>query len=525
MRGAGNATVRAASAVVGAVLFLLVSCAPAVAAYPGTNGKIAFSRDGQIWTIDPDGTNETQLTTVSPSYDPQWSPKGTRIAYTRGFGTSAEVRIMDADGSNDVQVRDPWAFSPTWSPNGRRVAFIAPYYDSDCPCYIYVIVDAELDGSQPRYLHSQADFDGSRLDDISYSPRGDYVAVTNFDGPTSDRELYKVSVIGGGVSGIAGGSSADQWRGGWSPSADQLAYLDGLNDYSVATISPDGTGRTVLVPDAFGVEWSPDATKLVFAGRDGACGGCLELQLMNPDGTGLTTITHTTGDETDPDWQPVMGAPIAGYPRPKGATPLRVSLVPAFDQCTAPNRAHGPPLAFGSCNPPVQSAPDRTVGTPDANGAVAKMAGSVRVEAMLGNPATAADEADVAVSFSVTDIRCRPGLNAWPCSELNSNGDRDYEGELTARMSARLTDKYNVPAPGGISPGTMTDQLISVDATCTGTTDQSVGSTCGVSTTLDALIPGMVSEGDRAVMELGQVEVADAGQGDLVLLRQGVFVP
>ena len=45
----------------------------------------------------------------------------------------------------------------------------------------------------------------------------------------------------------------------------------------------------------------------------------------------------------------------AAYPRPKGAGPLRVSLVPAYDECTAPNREHGPPLAYPSCNPPAQS--------------------------------------------------------------------------------------------------------------------------------------------------------------------------
>ena len=33
----------------------------------------------------------------------------------------------------------------------------------------------------------------------------------------------------------------------------------------------------------------------------------------------------------------------AGYPRSKGATPLRVPLIPAYTQCTSPNREHGPP--------------------------------------------------------------------------------------------------------------------------------------------------------------------------------------
>ena len=31
---------------------------------------------------------------------------------------------------------------------------------------------------------------------------------------------------------------------------------------------------------------------------------------------------------------------VPGFPRPKGATPLRASLVPAYNACTAPNRGH-----------------------------------------------------------------------------------------------------------------------------------------------------------------------------------------
>src|SRR6266540_822347 len=60
----------------------------------------------------------------------------------------------------------------------------------------------------------------------------------------------------------------------------------------------------------------------------------------------------------------------ATHVRPKGASPLHASLVPAYKQCTGTgNRTHGAPLAFPSCAPPVQTSNSLTVGTPDANGA------------------------------------------------------------------------------------------------------------------------------------------------------------
>ena len=67
----------------------------------------------------------------------------------------------------------------------------------------------------------------------------------------------------------------------------------------------------------------------------------------------------------------------ASHVRPKGATPLRASLVPAFKACTVPNRTHGAPLAFPSCNPPVQTSNFLTIGSPDANGAGANSTGFI----------------------------------------------------------------------------------------------------------------------------------------------------
>ncbi len=54
----------------------------------------------------------------------------------------------------------------------------------------------------------------------------------------------------------------------------------------------------------------------------------------------------------------------AGYPRPKGATPARFSLVPGLRRVHGPNHQHGPPLAHPSCSPPAQSSSRSPSGAP-----------------------------------------------------------------------------------------------------------------------------------------------------------------
>src|SRR6185503_194505 len=97
--------------------------------------------------------------------------------------------------------------------------------------------------------------------------------------------------------------------------------------------------------------FSPDGNKIAFSSsRDGSPG----VYVMNLDGTNQTKLTAGSS----PDWQPI---PINAYPRPKGATPFLTYLVPAYNTCVSPNRQHGPPLAFASCNPPTQSSTALTV--------------------------------------------------------------------------------------------------------------------------------------------------------------------
>ena len=135
-------------------------------------------------------------------------------------------------------------------------------------------------------------------------------------------------------------------------------------------------------------------------------------------------------------------APMAGasHPRPKGATPLRVPLVPAFNHCTAPNRTHGPPLVFPSCNPPAPASSFLTVGTPDANGAAANAEGYFFVSVLLG-PVGPPDDSDLLVKARITDVRCKGVTTS--CGNANAVAGADYTGQLQGNATIRITDHYN----------------------------------------------------------------------------------
>ncbi len=220
-------------------------------------------------------------------------------------------------------------------------------------------------------------------------------------------------------------------------------------------------------------------------------------------------------------WTYAVQTQADAYARPKGATPLRVSLVPAYNRCQTPDREHGPPLDSPSCAAPVPSSV-LTVGTFDANGAAANSVASARYSVIPGIPATPADEADVGITVDATDVR-------W-ASDLT-----DYEGELQANVSVRVTDRNNSILPP-IFPddqnGTMQDVPYAVTVPCTLTPDSAIGGHCAVATTADALVPGTVTERDRAIWAFDQVTLMDGGEDGVVdtadnsvFATQGIFVP
>jgi hypothetical protein len=245
----------------------------------------------------------------------------------------------------------------------------------------------------------------------------------------------------------------------------------------------------------------------------------------NVDANGV--IVWERSDGTSLRVQAARRRDYVGYVRPLSAATMRASLVPAYDACSgAGNRVHGPPLVFASCNPPPKSSSVLTVGTNDANGVSPTSKSSVKWKVVNGNAATEANEADVQVIVSITDVRN-------PAPALT-----DYTGRLGVRASLQMTDQRN--APEQPEAGTSKTLPLEVSVQCTTTAATTTGGACNQTTSLNAVLPGAVIERKRSSWVLGQALIRDAGangtgyaacpptcgDGDEKdFMRQGIFIP
>jgi WD40 repeat protein len=468
----------------------------AQAAFPGANGKIAFYDDqaphAGIFVVNPDGTGAVPL--ADGFYDPKWSPDGTRLLASTYQAGNTDVWILNSDGSGATQLtmgsaRDD---DPSWSPDGSKVLF-SSNRDGN-----YEIYSMNTDGSgQTRLTNNPADDRHP-----AWSPTGTKIA---FDRGT---EIFLMNSDGSAQSQLpfadphcfAGGPS-DKGKPDWSPSGDRIAFdwfggtdcgFDFYNDAGLATIRPDGTDQHVFAETYDGGDyewpvnpaWSPDGTKIA------------NVAFVWNIYIGETLVHQTTNGDLDAvDWQPLPVNTPSAFARPKGATPFRASLVPAFKACTASNRSHGAPLSFPSCVPPVPGSSALTLGVGDGSPALAKSIGSVRLDVTPG---------DVNLRLSLTNV-------------MNASDLSDYTGQLHASASSRLTDKEGAVA------STRIDFPLSFDVPCTATADTTLGGDCRVLTSFNSVLPGAATAGLRTNWELGRFEVYDGGGA--LLATQGVFVP
>jgi hypothetical protein len=279
------------------------------------------------------------------------------------------------------------------------------------------------------------------------------------------------------------------------------ARADGSGDF------PAGSKTEIFIPQIhYPVGYSVDVQGAEVVSAPGA-----RVLTLASCGTGDVSVRVTSSGPSQ--------STGCGFARPRGASPVIVRLVPAYDECVDPDGTHGAPLAVASCSPANQSSHHLTVGTPEANGKPSLFAGSLRLKRVGEAPINPAngDQADVEITGSVTDVRRQSDLS-------------DYTGELRAVLGLRMTDHLNSASLSAAA--TALDTPLALDFACAATTGPE-GGACNVTTTADALTSGIAHEGKRSIWELGQVQVYDGGADgaaattadNTLFAVQGLFAP
>src|SRR5262245_43510560 len=121
------------------VVLLALAAIPALATFPGENGRIAFGRrdpnigDFDLYTANSDGSDIQQLTFV-PSFFSDWRADGNRIAFDFVDADGNEqIATINPDGSNQQQITfGPGIHEvPSWSPDGIHISldYSTPFPD------------------------------------------------------------------------------------------------------------------------------------------------------------------------------------------------------------------------------------------------------------------------------------------------------------------------------------------------------------------------------------------------------------
>jgi Tol biopolymer transport system component len=283
------------SAIGGVVMAAALAAAPAEAAFPGANGKIAVARyvptggPAAVLVVNPNGTGFAKLITDGINQSPYWSADGSKIAFQRITGNpgGSELFQANADGTGVVQLthNQYWDEGVRWSPSGDRIVFTSQRPDN------WDLYLKDLGSGHVTRLTDSPAVDWA----AEFSPDGTAVAfVSTRSGGHYD--IWTKNLTTGAVARVTTFRGADLFPS-WSPDGSKIAFQSmrsGSGDIWVKNLNTGVSTRitTSPYPDRYPA-WSPDGTKIVFSASN--ANGITNLWTVKVNTLALNQVTSQTG--------------------------------------------------------------------------------------------------------------------------------------------------------------------------------------------------------------------------------------
>lgn len=267
---------------------------PAMAAFPGSNGKIAFVNRGKsgIYTLQPDGKRLRRLTANGGS--PDWSPDGRKIVFAAG--SKPHISTMNADGSKVRRLTpgDHMAYDPAWSPDGSKIVFVSGNRSTD-------LFTMNSDGSDVDKL---AGGKGQKIEP-AWSPDGSLIAYVKIR-KNGTQEIYTMRPDGSHRKVLTRTPNRDEWSPDFSPDGKSIVYdgerIGHRHSRYIYKIRADGSKlRQLTRSKGFGDSspaFSPNGKKIVFC----RAADTDDIYVMRSGGGHKKRLSKHAA--TGPTWQP-----------------------------------------------------------------------------------------------------------------------------------------------------------------------------------------------------------------------------
>lgn len=194
---------------------------------------------------------------------PQFSPSGSRIAFTGAMHGNFDIYIMNRLNKNaltQVTTNSGFDWFPTWGPHGNRLAF-SSFRNGRWDLYLINLKQDKIRQlTSNRYIEKFP----------RWSPSGSNIVYVSYW--RSSWDLYMYNFKSGEITRLLKYPSTETTPC-WFPNSSKIAFASNKNgDFDIYSINTSGTNLTLLVDGAGQEQFpsiSPDGTTIIFSRKHG----------------------------------------------------------------------------------------------------------------------------------------------------------------------------------------------------------------------------------------------------------------